>query len=99
MIAGGFVIACFVAFHRMRVERDDAIKSLSANRPDFKAQIETIVIGEAPAAVGGGGNITVKMTIANRGAAGIARNFSAWLRLPDGKLVRGELWWTKGGPL
>jgi hypothetical protein len=90
----GFLIACFIAFHRLRIERDQAVERLFETLPVFKVEVSTIMIGNLSSLDGSlSPGILVKMTIANRGAPSAALDFHLNFRSSEGKLVRGKLWW------
>jgi hypothetical protein len=95
ILFAGFMVACFIAVHRFRIERDEAIKRLSENTPNFKGHIEQIIVGACPSP---NGNLTpqiiLKMTVANTGAQSIADNFSLSLRTHDGNMIKGIPTWN-----
>jgi hypothetical protein len=84
IILSGFVVACFVAFHRLRLERDDATNKLYENQPNFKGNLMQIGFGTAgnPAFGNMTGGILIKMTITNRGSPSVARNFMVFFQPP-----------------
>src|SRR5271170_3308949 len=93
----GFIFACFVAFHRLRVERDDLSKKLENNLPKFKGHIEQIIVGELKSpdgAIAIAPHLFVKMSITNRGAPSIAQNFLVVMQTSDGQLIQGQPFWN-----
>jgi hypothetical protein len=94
IVITGFVAACFIAFHRLRIERDEAVKKLSESLPSFKGELQQIIIGEGHPPDGNVfTRIVVKMQITNRGAPSIAQNFLMCLKFPDGRELRGDTYW------
>jgi hypothetical protein len=100
MILAGFVIACLVAFHRLRIQRDEAISKCLGSIPNFKGVIEEINTADGPIPDGTMvPRIIIKMTIVNRGVPSIAQSFHIFLQLPDGQKIRGEPSWGGNGDL
>ncbi len=95
IVAVGFVVACFIAFHRIRIERDEAIERLSEHQPNFRAQL--VQIGYADFSnneIKSATSIFVVMSIANRVHPSIACKFSVGIKYSDGQIIYGIPFWT-----
>src|ERR1700728_928576 len=95
VVLAGFVLACLIAFHKLRIERDFALSQARDKRPILVPCL--LGIGTAkmssdqhPEPLSG---IFVRMTISNRGLPSIAHYFSLSIRTESGDIV-GEPWWT-----
>ncbi len=93
----GFIVACFVAFHRLRLERDDAVNRLCENQPNLKGNFMQVGFGnvENPMIGNTSGGVIIKMTITNRGAPSVARNFMVFYKSSsDDKKITGLHVWN-----
>jgi hypothetical protein len=97
----GLVFACFVAFHRLRLERDEAVKNLHENQPNFKGHLIQMGFGNLgnPEIGNMAGGVLVKMTITNRGTPSVARNFRVFCQLASGNKIPGMPVWNVTGDM